>query len=463
MASPSYTYTLTNGTTADASQVMQNFNDILNGVTDGSKDLSISALTVAGTATLNGNINLGNASADDLTITASLASSLAIKTTNTYTIGASTLVLAGIYSTTYFAGAGTAAAPAFEFTGDTNTGIYSVGADDIGISTGGTLRFDISTTAVTSTLPFLGAAGTAGAPQYSYSADTNTGAYSVGADDWGVSTGGTLRFDISTTAITSTIPHLNAAGTAGAPAFSFSADTNTGVYSVGADDIGIATGGTLRFDISTTAITSTIPHLNADGAVTAPAYSFSGDTDTGMYRIGANDLGFATNGVLNLEITAAGGTKIRGIAGNTAPAALFVGETITSTISSAQNAAASNSLLALTSIVITAGDWDVSVSATLLGSSATFSGVCQAVVARASADSANTTSGMDECGMDSPAAATGQSTMCFSNLFVRSDGTNCTVNGTNSVASQTLYLNVLATYSAGTPTWRGTMTARRRT
>jgi hypothetical protein len=48
---------------------MQNFNDILNGVSDGSKDLSINALTVAGTATLNGNIILGNNSADTITVT----------------------------------------------------------------------------------------------------------------------------------------------------------------------------------------------------------------------------------------------------------------------------------------------------------------------------------------------------------------------------------------------------------
>jgi len=97
MPAPSYTYTLTNGTTADASQVQQNFTDILNGVSDGTKDLSISALTVAGTATLNGNVNLGNASGDDLTITASLASTIPIKTTASYDIGSSTLGLRALY------------------------------------------------------------------------------------------------------------------------------------------------------------------------------------------------------------------------------------------------------------------------------------------------------------------------------------------------------------------------------
>lgn len=40
------------------------------------------------------------------------------------------------------------------------------------------------------------------------------------------------------------------------------------------------------------------------GTVGLPTYSFTGDTDTGMYRIGANDLGFATAGVLGLEIGA---------------------------------------------------------------------------------------------------------------------------------------------------------------
>lgn len=97
MAAPSLTYTLTNGATADASQVMQNFNDLLNGISDGTKDLSINALTVAGTATLNGHVNLGNSSADDLTITASLAASLPVKTNTSFDIGSTTKGLQSLY------------------------------------------------------------------------------------------------------------------------------------------------------------------------------------------------------------------------------------------------------------------------------------------------------------------------------------------------------------------------------
>ena len=97
MAAPSLTYTLANDATADADQVMQNFNDLLNGYTDGTKDLSIAALTVASTATFNGSVVIGNASSDDFSLTASLASSIPIKTNNIYDIGSSTLGIRKLY------------------------------------------------------------------------------------------------------------------------------------------------------------------------------------------------------------------------------------------------------------------------------------------------------------------------------------------------------------------------------
>lgn len=97
MASPSVTYTFANSTVADATQVNTNFSDLISGLTDGTKDLSISALTCAGNATLNGNLTVGNASSDTLTITASLASSIAIGTTFSYDFGSSTVGLKSIY------------------------------------------------------------------------------------------------------------------------------------------------------------------------------------------------------------------------------------------------------------------------------------------------------------------------------------------------------------------------------
>lgn len=45
MASPTVTYSFVNGQTSDGTQVNQNFTDILNAITDGSKDLTVNSIT----------------------------------------------------------------------------------------------------------------------------------------------------------------------------------------------------------------------------------------------------------------------------------------------------------------------------------------------------------------------------------------------------------------------------------
>ena len=99
MASISITNTFSNGTTADAGEVNTNFTDVANATSDGTIDFSIGALTVSGTLTANGAVNLGNSSGDDITVTGSLASSIPIKTDSTYDIGSTTLGLRSLYLT----------------------------------------------------------------------------------------------------------------------------------------------------------------------------------------------------------------------------------------------------------------------------------------------------------------------------------------------------------------------------
>lgn len=55
---------------------------------------------------------------------------------------------------------GSAAAPGIWFTGDSNSGLYWIGADSVGISLGGTLRTTFATTGITSTGGFSGTTGT---------------------------------------------------------------------------------------------------------------------------------------------------------------------------------------------------------------------------------------------------------------------------------------------------------------
>lgn len=175
MAIPSVTHTFVNSTTADATQVNTNFTDIINSLTDGSKDLSISALTLAGNFTANGTTNtLGSASNDDLVINASLASTIPIKTTFTYDIGATAIGLRDLF----FGDAGSAArstkirantiAASTTLTLPTRTGtvevVPTITASQTGtyavLATDDFIQLNVSGGAFTSTLPTaVGAAG----------------------------------------------------------------------------------------------------------------------------------------------------------------------------------------------------------------------------------------------------------------------------------------------------------------
>lgn len=58
---------------------------------------------------------------------------------------------------------GSAGTPSLKFSGDTNTGIYSPGADQVAISTGGVQRVTVNTTVIDSSLPFSVYTASAGA------------------------------------------------------------------------------------------------------------------------------------------------------------------------------------------------------------------------------------------------------------------------------------------------------------
>jgi len=97
MASISVTYTFTNGSVADATQVSQNFTDLVNGLSDATKDLSIGTLIVAGTTALNGNTTLGNATGDTITYTGRVASNVDPSAAATYLLGSATLPWLGLH------------------------------------------------------------------------------------------------------------------------------------------------------------------------------------------------------------------------------------------------------------------------------------------------------------------------------------------------------------------------------
>lgn len=171
---------------------------------------------------------------------------------------------------------GSSVLPSITFESDLDTGLYNPGANQLGITAGGTASAVFTATGYSFLL------GSAASPGLYPAGDTNTGLYSPGADQLGLTTGGTARLNIESdgtlnvagtinyeTLVTSdddipnkkyvddaitagsiTFPLLaTSLGTAAAPTYSFSADTNTGIYSPGADQLAFTTGGTARLTL----------------------------------------------------------------------------------------------------------------------------------------------------------------------------------------------------------------------
>lgn len=78
-------------------------------------------------------------------------------------------------------------------------------------------------------------------------------------------------------------------GSAAAP-LGFVGDSDTGPYSAGTNTYGLSTGGTLRFSISTAAVVSTLPLQVPAGSSSVPAISYygNGSTDAGLWFSGNN-------------------------------------------------------------------------------------------------------------------------------------------------------------------------------
>ncbi len=331
-------------------------------------------------------------------------------------LNASGLTVTGYVSTTGVIDAGgaiygfagdSAAAPGYTWSGDTNTGMYWVGADQLGLSTGGAQRVLVNGSGATITGNIITTGQTTGyasielgngrtgdggayidlhgdttysdyglriirgtsANAASQILHRGTGTLQLATQDGGtvsvavsgstiltVNTSGAVLAgslnmgsnkitalatpttttdaankayvdaavagggdDLGNHTATATIKGIN--GTAALPAYTWAGDTNTGMYWAAADQIGLATGGVQHALLTTsglivTGYVSTTGVIDAGGAiygfagdsVTAPGYTWSGDTNTGMYWVGADQLGLTAGGVQRVLVNTTGAT-----------------------------------------------------------------------------------------------------------------------------------------------------------
>ncbi len=149
-------------------------------------------------------------------------------------------------------------------------------------------------------------AGSATAPAFGWNAQTNTGMYfTYSPNEILFTTAGVERVKIGANTTISSGTIQNTAGTQGAPSYTFTGNTDTGIYGSSiSDQLNITTGGSNRFSISTTEIQALLPFQSSNGSKSAPQYSFGNDNDTGMYLGGNGILAFATAGNNRLLLSA---------------------------------------------------------------------------------------------------------------------------------------------------------------
>lgn len=216
--------------------------------------------------------------------------------------GASTLLVttAGTYALD-----GSAGSPSISFASDTNTGIYRPGADQIGISCGGALIALSTTTTfgLNTGIQLIVPDGSAAAPAYSFGNDTDTGLYRPSANTLILVTNGVGRVALNTALFQCDLPFGALAGSVGSPSYTFTSDLNTGLYNSASDRLTITAGGTAQatFGGGAMVMEGTTVIYNVDASAASPAYTFTASTTTGMFHAGSGRLAFSAGGAAYLS------------------------------------------------------------------------------------------------------------------------------------------------------------------
>lgn len=203
----------------------------------------------------------------------SAAKALNIGTTGTF--GGQIVTIAGAVGT-----------PSIAPTGDSNTGIWFPAADKIAASVAGVRALTIEVGGTTSRLGL--------------NSTSPSGTFHIVKDS-----ASSVPFRISNAANTEHLdcyPPTND-GINTAAAWGTTSNHNFGIFTNNSGWWAIFTiDKYLRFPSGA----GGLGIKNADGTVSIPGYTFESDTNTGMYRIGADQIGFAANGVLQLTINTTG-------------------------------------------------------------------------------------------------------------------------------------------------------------
>ncbi len=145
------------------------------------------------------------------------------------------------------------------------------------------------------------------------------------AIDLRIKTNGTDRWNISNASNGQLQSY--SLGSAAAPVYSFQGDPNTGILSPGADQLGFATNGIARFRIPN----ADQVHALSLGTAALPFYTFSADPDTGLFSPTTDNIAISTAGTERLRALANGHVLVNTTTNNATSGSDNVFEALAST------------------------------------------------------------------------------------------------------------------------------------
>lgn len=148
--------------------------------------------------------------------------------------------------------------------------------------------------------------GTVSSPSIAFAANLDTGLYRSGLNQIGFTAGGNQVLVLGTASASFDTPVDVPIGSQIAPTFTFDGDSSTGMYSAGAGNVSFSTAGSRALSMTSTIIQALRNIQGPNGAVATPAFSFTSDPSTGMYSTGAGNLslGAGNSQVVSMTNTA---------------------------------------------------------------------------------------------------------------------------------------------------------------
>lgn len=204
-----------------------------------------------------------------------------------------------------FSAAGNVNNPAIQFV-DSKLGLYRHGSNHLRIGVNGTAVQGWQETYIENLQQVRNIDGTVALPAVSFANNTNTGLYLIGVNNLGISCNGVNQVNISTTTATFTNPLRLPDG-----GWTFSSSTNTGFSYTGANRILVSTAGNQAFVFGNASTNQsnypiTLPTQNA-GAPSLRGLS-AGITTTGLFFKATPSLGVSVNGIERVDFTASSAT-----------------------------------------------------------------------------------------------------------------------------------------------------------